>query len=834
MRNVAVRTLLFAGMALSVPVAHATVGVPENLRLVGLTANSFALRADPVEGASGYLFEVFRLTGTPRTESREDFADAPQLSSKGWTFGETNNVSFGKYEGTTYPDNKTSKGDECCLQILAKKSEAAVKAEILSPEFDAFVSEYSFVSKCTGTGSDRISVFGRAKDSSEWNQLNSSFDVSTTKNWTTNAVPADARIVQVKFVFTADAEACKNCGIDTLRVIYGGDEARTPVGLSDGGKTENPEITVKDLDVGRYAYRIVAMDEAGDCRDSPWSEEGVVDLTWAGISVSAPTDVVCVPSGAELMVSWTAVANADHYLVTVAPADDRWNPVVMEAKTTACTLSVPVPALGQYVVEVTAVSPGGVSRAKTTVEDCEMTLGKPAGLTAGAVAVDTITAKWDGVPFAEGYQAKLFRITGNAGSAVSDYAGIANGDWPEGWEHYDTGTYSGPVPKLQFRSSWIATCTCPGSVTSFTCKFKSHVESAEFADDVSQTFIRVDVSVGESGNDWAELTHFQVSTVMQTFTETIPADRNVRRLRFSVDYAGDNGNYKQVNIEFGKVTVSYGTCVRTEITSTGTKECEAVFRDLDPSGRYVVEVVPQPSGDDANAAVSPEIDLAAEHFRKTGAISMAGLKRRLYVEDFSSLAEDARDTDLGKIHLDHWQFFKGTGEAEKLLYAKTSKTTGGVYSFGDPDVTDSFCTGSLATKTIGAMLGLAFANDTDASVGAPTLTFDSIQRTFKTNPATYVLEWLVTDGATSIGTEGEWHAMTVPDTAPYTDETKGERVEYRETGISVTPELGGRIQPGQVLVFRWRHANLPSGPMMAIDNVRVEFPSEKGFNVLIR
>lgn len=804
---------------------------PENLRIDRFDSALLALRADPVEHASGYQFEFTRLTGTPRTERIERFLDAPAFSAgSGWTLDPASTAKFDVYTSSGNTD-----GDARSLKI--DKNGPAI---VLSPACAERITDYSFMYKAgTGNKSNALTIYGRAAGQDEWVTIVESLALGTdtSKHQVSETLDAGTSFVQLKFVFEPGADPAY-LAIDTLRVAYGGNEARTSVQLTDGGRTADPEIEIdlKGLESGRYGYRIMAEDGTLAYRNSSWSEETVVDLAWANITVSEPTDVTCTSAGDKLAVSWTAVENADHYLVTVAPVDDPSNPVVLEAKTTVCALSVPVPALGLYLVEVTAVSPGGVSRATATVEDFEMSLGKPGGLTVEAVAVDTIKAKWDEVPLAEGYQAKLFRITGNAGSAVSDYSRIADGIWPEGWTHYsyDKETYSGPVPKMKYLSSWIATCAYPAPVTSFACKFKSHVTATAFADDVSQTFIRVDFSTDELGNDWSELARYPVSTAMQTFTETIPVDRNVRRLRFSVDYAGDNPEYTQLNIEFGKLTVTYGTYVRAEIASTGTKESEAVFRDLDPTGRYVVKVVPQPSGDDANAAVSPVVDLAAEHFRKTGAISMAGLKHGLYTEDFSLLAEDARDADLAKIHLDHWQFFKGTGEAEKLLYTKTSKSTGGVYGFGDPADPDSFCIGTLATTTIGASMGVAFVNDTGMSVGAPTLTFDSIQRTFKVNPATYVLEWRVTDGATSIGTEGEWTPIKIPDTAPFTAETQEERAEYRETGITVTPELGGRLQPGHVLIFRWRHENLASGPMMAIDNVRVEFPSENGFSVSIR
>ena len=803
---------------------------PENLRIDRFDSTLLALGADPVEHASGYLFEFTRLTGTPRTERIERFLDAPAFSAgSGWTPDPASTAKFDAYTSSGNTD-----GDARSLKI--DKDGPAI---ILSPVCADRITDYSFMYKAGAKEkSNALTIYGRAAGQDEWVTIVESLALGTdtSKHQVSETLDEGTGFVQLKFVFEPGAEPT-TLAIDTLRVAYGGNEARTPVELTDDGRTANPsmEIDLRGLESGRYGYRIMAEDGTHAYRDSSWSEETVIDLAWANITVSEPTDVTCTPAGDTLAIAWTAAANADHYLVTVAPVDDPWNPVVLEAKTSACALSVPVPALGQYRVEVTAVSPGGVSRKTTTVEACEMTLGKLGGLAAEATAADTVSAKWKEVPLAEGYQAKLFRIEGNAESFVSDYSGLKDGAWPEGWSHYsyDVETYAGPVPKLKYPTSWLATCAYPDAVTSFTCKFKSHVDAAASAAEVAKTFIRVDV-LTEGTDVWTELTRYPVTTAMQTFTETLALGLGVRQLRFAVVYTGDNPNYSLVNIEFGKLTVTCGEYVRTEVASTGTRESEAVFGGLDPSGRYVVSVIPQPSDSDADAAVSGVVDLSAEHFRTTGAISLAGLKHGLYSEDFTSLSADARDTDAEKVHLDHWQFFKGTGETESLRYAKESGTSGGVYIFGDPSAPDTFCLGTLATSSFGYSTGLAFRNDTGTAVEAPRLTFDSVQRTFKANPSTYVLECRVTDGATSIGTEGEWTPITIPDTAPFTVETQEERTEYRVTGISVRPELAGRIQPGQVIIFRWRHVKLGSGPMMAIDNVRVEFPSATGLRMTLR
>ena len=87
-------------------------------------------------------------------------------------------------------------------------------------------------------------------------------------------------------------------------------------------------------------------------------------------------------------------------------------------------------------------------------------------------------------------------------------------------------------------------------------------------------------------------------------------------------------------------------------------------------------------------------------------------------------------------------FLIGPGaEPEKLLLtATTNRTTGGVHAFCDTTV-DSFALGSLATGDYGCAFGIALVNDGNTTVNDDmTLSFNSIQRSFRKNPATYVLE----------------------------------------------------------------------------------------------
>ena len=291
------------------------------------------------------------------------------------------------------------------------------------------------------------------------------------------------------------------------------------------------------------------------------------------------------------------------------------------------------------------------------------------------------------------------------------------------------------------------------------------------------------------------------------------------------------------------MTVSYGEYVRTEVASVGTKECAATYRGLDRTAKYVVVVTPQPSEGTECEASSVVVDLASEYFRPVGPVSISRCRGGVYLQRFDALAGVTKETDLRRVPLENWQFFKGDDETETLLFAANEKaTTGGVYAILDDEKSgESAALGTLANSTLGASIGIAFSNDCPFAAANFSLTFDSIQRTFKTTGKSYVLECLVTDGETRIDTEGEWVPVKIDVTAPLTAEdvteqgTDCKRIVGFPIGLDVT------VEPGQVLLLRWRDQKRDSknggaSPLMGIDNVRLDFQmtGQKGFGVIMR
>ena len=649
---------------------------PDNLRAESFTTSSLTVAVDPVGGASGYCFKVERVDGVPETVAREDFVNAPDLS-EGWTFVDSSNMVPGQYTGDSFPDVKTGvdTGDDAsALQIAKGKGAGEVKVGIVSPLLPAAVREVSFVSKrATGSpSSDAISVYGRTSESADWTAIGTAFEVSTSKTWTTNAVDVACDYRQIMFKFTAEsAETCKNCGLDTLRVVYGGNETRTTV--ADGSATnELPRLELSDLYTARHAFSAKAVGDGYG--DSPWTDEKVVDLAWAGVVATVPENVAVEVSGGSLHVSWIASAGAAFYRVVAVSVEDSDVAVARETEGTSCDLAVP--AAGEYVVTVTAFSPGGMTSASAAEQAATVELGAVGAVSASATDDGEITATWAAVPLAAGYSARIFRL-------------------------------------------------------------------------------------------------------------------------------------------------SDGDSTRTPVGNSYVAVPVAVFSGLDTSARYVVEVVPQPGEDASLGATSDAVDMSLVRFRRKGA---APLGVDGWSEGFDALSVMTTAADFKTVPLDYWQIAKGAATQVKLNYTSgTSSTAGGVYAFSNADRTlESFALGSLASGTDGCVFGIALVNASELAVERDmTLSFDMVQRSYRANRAAYALEWKVTDGETSILSEGGWAAVAIPDSAPYAVGDDGcPEVEYRQN-VSVKLSLPTRLAPGGVLILRWKHPKTSSGPMMAIDNVRL-------------
>lgn len=625
----------------------------------------------------------------------EDFHSAPDLS-EGWSYVETRNVELGKFNAAASVDNKTAcEGETNSLKIAKSTSSEDVRLEILSPFSEVPLRQVSLCIKRTGTGdpsSDALSICGQTGTDGEWRTLTGPSPVSTTKQWITNGIPAAENVNRVKFVFTASADSCKNCSLDSLRV-------------SDEVKGEPEEPT-------------------GD-----------------------PT--------------------------------------------------------------------------------------APQNLTLEATAADTLQATWNPVAGVTGYQARIFQVVSDEEMKVSDYSGLPDA-WPAGWTHYeqDRECYKDTPPKikLQFRNSWVATEAYPDAITEVTYRFRSRIDSSNLQEDVALTYIRVETSASLEGDDWQELNNHKLSSNLQTFTERLPYEKGVRRLRFSVDYRGNNDAYAFVNIEFGKVEVRYGRRTAEKLAEQEVTAAAAAFPGLEHDGIYFVEVASVVAGEIAEelTATSADLDLSREYFRTEGSVPIG--RELKFEESFSCLTGMTKATSMQRVPIPYLQCCRAPNPDATLNFsANVTSTKSGCYALCDAARSvDSYLIGSLASGDSECFFGYAFKNDFGKAIHGVAVCFDSVQRSFKANPSAYIFEYCVTDGAWAINRTSGWKEVQIPPTAPHTSATWTDQSEYWQRDVTVKLELKSTFAPGKVLLLRWRHPKTTNGPMMGVDNLRVAFRNPNG------
>ena len=791
---------------------------PGHPRVASFDLTSLSLAADAVADAASYRFSVVRVDGTPLTTVVENFAAAPALSAPGWTIS-SENANLTADTGSNYPDTKTARDGVALKVEKAPSSSGIVWVEVVSAEVSDSISEASFVARAGSPGkSDRVLVYARREASEAWVPIGATNLTMSSKQYVTNSVSGDYR--QVKFRFEAEADNITVCGLDTFRIVYGGNETRTPVAVDASYAT--PACDLTGLETARYLFQVQAVGGA-DYRDSSWTEPQLVDLNWVGVTVSAPDGVALSASGSTLTVSWNPVAGAESYLVTVVPVDDPDSPVVVDARTTATSLSVTLPAVGIYAATVTASSPLGRSTATAPAQTLDVSLGALGPVAAEATDPQTIEATWKTIPLAESYQATLVRLGGSAETQnlgwESDGSRIVlPADWSaeKEWAGAQWTSGSAAYPSLAYSGCWIASGAGEEPITRLVCQYKCGSTS-----EATLEHTRFAVYVADTSGAWEQVARVATQTSLQELVLDFPASRDVRQVKF---VAESEILPTPGNVRLGRLAMTRGVETRTVVASLSVADGKATFRGLDPSARYQVVVSPQPSEDAALAAASATVDLAAVKFRQTGPVSIASLRGGVYEQDFGVLTNVSADVEAKSLALDFWQFLKGSGDVETLLYtAGTNRTTGGVYVFGTDGDASARCLGTLATGSMGCSVGLAFRNDETYPVGVASVAFTAVQRSCRTNPATYAVEWLITDGSDSIGAAGDWQLLSTPATAPHTAAAPFAGADYRQA-VELTDALPNeKIPVGGVLLLRWRHAKGASGPMMAIDDVRVAF-----------
>ena len=345
---------------------------------------------------------------------------------------------------------------------------------------------------------------------------------------------------------------------------------------------------------------------------------------------------------------------------------------------------------------------------------------------------------------------------------------------------------------------------------------------------------------------WERLSVNYLSSSEKFFvTNTVPFERGFRQIRLQLEGEGDA--FESSTYAIDSVCATCGGDVHFVPLEDGGQilPSPAFAAKGVPTGVYVacVQAVGGSSGgvEFADSAWSDRLtfDLAAEEGTDPGPeaalVPLSSLDDLAYAQDFSVLASVSGKTDVGDLGLAGWQFFEGTDPVTQVLYSeKATATTGGIYVLPDEDEDGNAIRtlGSLSTTDRGFAFGIAFSNDTGRAVSLDGLSFNAIQRTFKTRSNGYVLEAAVTDGAWGLSSAAAWRKLDLPSTGPETSETHASGVAVR---MPLAPDVSAvdEIAPGRVLLLRWSHPAVGSGPMMAIGDLKVRFASVGGSVLMI-
>lgn len=462
---------------------------------------------------------------------------------------------------------------------------------------------------------------------------------------------------------------------------------------------------------------------------------------------------------------------------------------------------------------------------------------KPTNVKLEATASDRIQATWEGVPGENGYRVEMFQVEDMREIDTPDFSGVGSAVWPDEWTHSDSsgfGWYSSEkLIKVSTRVSWFASRYYPKPITRFEYKFKSNKGSPE----VRNTELIVSISKTESDDDWIEFDRLQVSGSMSNVVGVIDAGEGVRRLKFAVGYQGSDMEYAgNLLLGVNVLSIVCGESSAVLVADAEPSGPTVVFSNLNATASYFATVAPNPANDPGLVATSAVLDLSKEHFRRTGAMLVSAM-RHGYVERFDSLSNFVSKTKTAKMDLDYWQFVLNGADMDALGVSQTNSasSTAGCYVCRDKEKIsslDSSMIGTLASGEKECAVGLAIANDSGTALQNLKVTFDSVQRSSYANSATYAFEWRISDSETSIAAGSDWNQVGIPQTAPVTSAGRSVMAECRQCDIAAA--IPAKLPMGKVLLIRWRHPATTSGPMMAIDNVRIAFDKSGGFLLLIR
>lgn len=795
------------------------VKTPANLHVTDFSTTSLSLAADKTAKAVGYRFTLIPYSIANSFEYIEAFPSTPEMSSEsGWTRNPASSSSYKTYTGAA-----TSDGDAKALKV------EGVDVEFISPVCQANITEYSFMYK-NGTSnidgiSNTLSVYGRVGADSEWEELlpEFAFVKDTAKHYITNTISSTRNIKQIKIVHKGGEAPSKTISFDTLRIASAGEKnAEEAITV----ETIEPSYNFTNLATKQYEFKVQALADPSNTHyiDSEWSHPDSIDLAWANIEIKKPEGVTVSSSGEKLTITWNAVANAEYYLVDVYVPGYPPVYVTQNVEMVSTKLTITVPELGEYTSSVTAYGPFGKVKGETSSTTSEVKISKVEGLEIKEMTPESFIAKWDDVAFAEGYEVKVFELSGNAEVFKTDYSNMpeilkddANNSWEMAQYFYDgSGTFNSSRITFQHPSTWIASCEYKDIITKVDYSFYyAGTPNESFGTDTM-------LLEGFADGEWKKIEENTVTQTKQSFSTAIEKSSGITKIRFTLNTTGSP--FASRNIAFGSVNITCGEVTEALVRSGRTTLPSYSADSLTTDGRYKLVVAPIPSIDPSLTSEIPLIDLSSAHPLELKALELKDLDGGLYSQNFSAISSITKESSASTISLPYWQMTRGGESIEKIKFSKLggNPSASGIYACCDAALSEnSYALGSLASSTIEAIYGLAFTNNCETAIKDINISFKSMQRTFKNGEKSLTLEYLVTKDSLAITTQGNWNVIEIPVTAPFTTTTRGDRNFYEQT-ISASLE-NINIPQGSIFILRWRDIPSANNPLTSIDDLVIEY-----------
>ena len=254
------------------------------------------------------------------------------------------------------------------------------------------------------------------------------------------------------------------------------------------------------------------------------------------------------------------------------------------------------------------------------------------------------------------------------------------------------------------------------------------------------------------------------------------------------------------------------------------------FRDLPSVPVFFAVEAYGRRGVTSSMSEAAEVDLSnPDKVAVLNACPISSLEGGVYAQNFDSLAAITATTGdkqwLNGTTLPYWQAYKGDVPVESFKYNGGAGNTGGLYALASSQGLLTRALGAFSSQNDEFSFGISFTNDTGKAVMLSSVACSAEQWGFNndTNQTLSAsaqvageLGWISAFG-------GGWTTLAETQSSVYGEGSAHETPVA--TFVSVGPEPGICIGPGQVLMLKWTVHSPTSGKVgiMAVDDVTVTF-----------